>query len=200
MWTSPVISNSGFRYYLVIVDDYSHFYWTFPLRQKSCTISTLEKFFSYVCTQFGATIRSIQTDNGTEFLNSTIDTLLSTHSTQLRMSCPYTSQQNGKAERAIRTINDTMRTLMFHAHVPEPFWAEALATATLLLNSRPCKAIHSQIPYIQLHNRPPPYDSLRVFGCLRYPNVVHRQTQVTTSFYTLCLPRLPPATSWLSLL
>jgi hypothetical protein len=31
LWTSPIISNFGFRYYLVIVDDYSHFYWSFPL-------------------------------------------------------------------------------------------------------------------------------------------------------------------------
>jgi hypothetical protein len=27
LWTSSIISNSGFRYYLVIVDDFSHYYW-----------------------------------------------------------------------------------------------------------------------------------------------------------------------------
>ena len=27
LWTSPIVSISGFRYYLVIVDDYSHYYW-----------------------------------------------------------------------------------------------------------------------------------------------------------------------------
>jgi hypothetical protein len=30
VWTSPILSNSGFLYYLVILDDYSHFMWTFP--------------------------------------------------------------------------------------------------------------------------------------------------------------------------
>jgi hypothetical protein len=30
-WTSPVISLSRYKYYLVILDDYSHFLWTFPL-------------------------------------------------------------------------------------------------------------------------------------------------------------------------
>jgi hypothetical protein len=49
---------------------------------------------------------------------------------------------NGKAKRAIRTINDTMCTLMFHAHLPSEFWAEALSTATYLLNRCPCKAIN----------------------------------------------------------
>jgi hypothetical protein len=30
MWTSPVASVFGHKYYLVIVDDRSHFVWTFP--------------------------------------------------------------------------------------------------------------------------------------------------------------------------
>jgi hypothetical protein len=29
------------------------------------------------------------------------------------MSCPYTSPQNGKAERIIRSINNVIRTLLF---------------------------------------------------------------------------------------
>ena len=141
------------------------------MRQKSCASRTLETFFAYVRTQFGTTIRSIQTDNGTEFVNSLVDPFLSTHGSILRLSCPYTSQQNGKAERAIRTINDTMRTLMFQAYLPEPFWAEALTTATYLLNRRPSKAIGSLVPYTRLHDCAPPYDMLRVFGCLCFPNV-----------------------------
>jgi hypothetical protein len=92
LWTSPIISISGFRYYLVIVDDFSHFYWSFPFRQKSCVSRTLATFFSYARTQFGATIRSLQADNGTEFVNSAAESLLATHGTALRLSCPYTSQ------------------------------------------------------------------------------------------------------------
>jgi histone deacetylase 1/2 len=155
LWTSPIISNSGFRYYLVIADDYSDFYWSFPLRQKSCVPCTLANFYAYVRTHFNTTIRSLQTENGTDFLNSTIEKLLSQHGTKLRLLCPYTSQQNGKSEHAIHTINDTIRTLMFQAHLPESFWAEALATSTFLLNRRPSKAIGSRIPYTRLHDRSP---------------------------------------------
>ena len=50
VWTSPVLSNSGYLYYLVILDDYSHYVWTFPLRRKSDALSTLAAFFSYVRT------------------------------------------------------------------------------------------------------------------------------------------------------
>jgi hypothetical protein len=32
LWTSPVPSVSGYKYYLVILDDCTHYSWTFPLR------------------------------------------------------------------------------------------------------------------------------------------------------------------------
>jgi hypothetical protein len=44
LWTSPVVSVSGYKYYLVILDDHSHFVWTFPLHVKSDTLSTLSHF------------------------------------------------------------------------------------------------------------------------------------------------------------
>jgi hypothetical protein len=50
LWTSPVLSNSGFKYYLVIVDDFSHFMWTFPLRTKSEIADTLLSFVAYART------------------------------------------------------------------------------------------------------------------------------------------------------
>jgi hypothetical protein len=45
LWTSPIPSASGYKYYLVILDDCSHFLWTFPLRLKSDTFPTIANFF-----------------------------------------------------------------------------------------------------------------------------------------------------------
>jgi hypothetical protein len=50
LWTSPVLSLSGYKYYLVILDDFSHFLWIFPLRLKSDTFTTLTHFFACVST------------------------------------------------------------------------------------------------------------------------------------------------------
>jgi hypothetical protein len=69
LWTSPITSVSGYKYYLVILDDYSHYLWTFPMRLKSDTFSTLSNFFAYVHTQFGVPIQGLQSDNGHEFDN-----------------------------------------------------------------------------------------------------------------------------------
>jgi histone deacetylase 1/2 len=61
----------------------------------------------------------------------------------LRLSCPYTSPQNGKAEQILRTLNNISRTMLIHAHLLAPYWAEALAMVTYLLNRRPCSAVRN---------------------------------------------------------
>jgi len=91
LWTSPVVSVSGYKYYLVILDDCTHYLWTFLLRVKSDTFSTLANFIAYASTQFGASVKAIQCDNGREFDNSSARTFLLSKGIHLRMSCPYTS-------------------------------------------------------------------------------------------------------------
>jgi histone deacetylase 1/2 len=170
VWTSPVVSVSGYQYYLVILDDYSHYVWSFPLRYKSEVVTHLSAFFAYVQTQFQRRILALQTDNGREFDNAAVHSLLTKNGTVMRLSCPYTSQQNGKAERVLRTLNDGVRALMFHASVPAKFWAEALNTSTFLLNRRPCRSTTPSTPHDLLLGTAPDYHALRVFGCLCYPN------------------------------
>jgi hypothetical protein len=87
------------------------------------------------------------------------------------MSCPYTFPQNDRAERMIRTTNDVVRSLLFQASLPTHYWAEALATATYLLNRLPTKAVAHPTPYFALFGIHPSYDHLRVFGCACYPNL-----------------------------
>nr|XP_040251903.1 uncharacterized protein LOC120968940 [Aegilops tauschii subsp. strangulata] len=147
VWTSPVASNTGYLYYLVILDDFTHYVWTFPLRRKSDALATLTAFYSYVTTQFGRPILALQTDNGKEFDNVAVRNLLASHGTIFRLTCPYTSQQNGRAECVPRTLNDCVRTLLFHSYVPTRFWPDALATANLLINIRPCRSRWNYTPH-----------------------------------------------------
>jgi hypothetical protein len=91
LWTSPVLSIYGYKYYLVVLDDFTHYLWTFLLRLKSDTFTTLSNFFSYVSTQFSSTIKTIQYDNGREFYNSCTRSFLLTNGVLLRVSYPYTS-------------------------------------------------------------------------------------------------------------
>jgi hypothetical protein len=169
LWTSHVLSLSGYKYYLVILDDFSHFLWTFPLQLKSDTFPTLTHFFAWVSTQFRRPVRALQCDNGREFDNNASRYFFLTHGVQLRLSCPYTSTQNGLAERMIRTTTNMLRCLLFQASLPASYWAEALHTTTHLLNCLPSKAVRHPTPYFALYGTAPSYDHRRVFGCACYP-------------------------------
>jgi hypothetical protein len=73
-----------------VVDDFSHYSWTFPPHAKSETFPTLH-FFAWVSTQFGLTVKAVQCDNGREFDNNTSRSFFLSRGVLLRMSCPYTS-------------------------------------------------------------------------------------------------------------
>ena len=131
----------------MILDDYTHYTWTFPLHHKSDVLPTLISFHAFVRTQFSLPSQCFQTDNGREFDNSASRAFFATHGIALRLTCPYTSQQNGRAECVLRTINDSVHTLLFHASVPATFWPDTLATATYLLNRRPCRPRQHLTPF-----------------------------------------------------
>jgi hypothetical protein len=49
----------GSKYYLVVLDDFTHYLWIFPLKLKSDIFTTLSHFFAYVSTQFDGTVKAI---------------------------------------------------------------------------------------------------------------------------------------------
>ncbi|GJS92021.1 ribonuclease H-like domain-containing protein [Tanacetum coccineum] len=169
LWTSPVSSMSGYKYYVLFLDHYSHFLWVYPLYRKSDAQSKLLHFRAFIKTQFNREIKAFQCDHGGEFDNNSLHELFATNGIQFRFSCPRTSQQNGKSERMIRTINNVVRSLLFQARLPPEYWVEALLTATYLLNILPSTSINNDIPYTKLFNKPTSYTHIRTFGCLCYP-------------------------------
>lgn len=102
--------------------------------------------------QFRQSVRYIQPDNGKEFANNQLCTFFSHHGKiRFRLSCPNTSAQNGKYKRILRTLNQCMHILLLQASLPYRFWAEALYTATLLVDRESCKPKQLLTPYELLH-------------------------------------------------
>jgi hypothetical protein len=101
------------------------------------------------------------------------------------MSCPYTSPQNSKVERIIRSVNNVIRTLLIQASLPRCYWAEGLHTATYMLNRLPTTTIQVVCPHLALFGSAPSYEHLHVFGCTCYPN-----TNVTAPH------KLSPRSTW----
>ncbi|GJT35660.1 ribonuclease H-like domain-containing protein [Tanacetum coccineum] len=163
IWTSPIPSESGIKYYAIFLDHFSHFVWVYPLHKKSDLFDNFVAFRAYVNKQFNVDIKALQCDHGGEYDNTRFHDLFCQNGIQFWFSCPRTSQQNGKSERMLRTINNLIRTLLFQAHIPPSYWVEALNMAAHLLNILPSTAINNEIPFTKLYNQTPTYEHLCVF-------------------------------------
>ena len=86
-----------------------------------------------------------------------------------RVSCPYTPEQNGTAERKHRHVVETGLTLMAHASMPSTYWDEAFQTAVFLINRLPSQKTKNKSPFQILFHRSPDHTILKTFGCLCYP-------------------------------
>ena len=97
LWTSLILSSSGHQFYVLFLDDYSDFLWTFPLRNKSQVLEKFTSLSSQIHTQFSQTVKYFQCDNGREYNNSLFHKYCDDNGIIFHFSCPHTSSQNGRA-------------------------------------------------------------------------------------------------------
>lgn len=166
---APIPSNKGFRYYLLVIDDFSRYSWLFPVHYKSEVKQKIAEFKSYVSTQFHTSIKIVRSDNGGEFVNHFLLHLFLSTGVLHQTSCPHTPEQNGVVERKHRHLIETTITLLLQAKMPSIFWLEALTTAVYLANRLPHSSLKFQVPFSVLFNTSPNYLALKPFGCCCYP-------------------------------
>jgi transposase InsO family protein len=169
VWTSPVSSMSGCRFYVIFVDDYSRYSWLYPIINKSSVFQCFVKFKLLAEKQFSADIKQLQSDNGGESTSHSFKEFLSQHGILHRLTCPHTSQQNGVAERKHKHVVELGLTLLAQSGLPPKYWVNSFLTATFLINRLPTPVLHNESPFFKLFGKDPDYTSLRSFGCLCYP-------------------------------
>jgi hypothetical protein len=166
--TSPVLSISGHTYYIAFVDDFSRFTWIYPLHTKSEAYNAFLKFKLLVENQFSISIKEIQSDGRGEYTSHLFQTFLKYNIIEHRKSCPYTSLQNGLAERKLRHILETGLTLLAHSHLSNKYWVDSFLTAVFVINKLPTPTLQNMSLDSKLYSKASDYQRLRVFGCLCY--------------------------------
>ncbi|GJX78562.1 integrase, catalytic region, zinc finger, CCHC-type containing protein [Tanacetum coccineum] len=71
-WPMHVASVNWKKYIIVIADDYSRFTWVEFLASKDEAPDFIIKFLKMIQVRLNETVRNIRTDNGTEFVNQTL--------------------------------------------------------------------------------------------------------------------------------
>ena len=134
---APIPSKSWFRYYVCFIDSYSRYTCLYLLVNKSQVFDAFLQYKSMIELKIGHKIKALQSDNGREYLSNTFTNYLTTNGISHYLSCPYSDQQNGYAERKHRHITKTGLSLLATTQLPLTFWVEAFTSATYLINRLP---------------------------------------------------------------
>ncbi|WVY96943.1 hypothetical protein V8G54_029094 [Vigna mungo] len=167
VWTSPVLSIDGLRYYCMFVDHFTRYIWLYPIKRKSDVQILFPKFKSLVENFFHRNIKILYTDNGGEYIG--LGPFLSTHGISHHSTPPPTPKHNGISERRNRHIAETGLSLLHHSGLPLTYWPHAMTTAAYLINRLPKPILGYQSPYSKLLKISPDYHKLKCFGCLCFP-------------------------------
>ncbi|KAG8477612.1 hypothetical protein CXB51_030157 [Gossypium anomalum] len=169
VWGPAPVSSNGFRYYVAFTDTHSRYTWLYFLHTKSEVLTVFSIFHKQAERSLGCQLLALQTDSGGEF--QALKSYLAHHGIRQRITCPYSSEQNGLVEWKHRQIVEKDLSMLAHASMPLSCWTDAFGCAVYLINRLPSSPLGSLSPYEKLFHVKPNYLFLRVFGCLCFPSL-----------------------------
>ena len=169
----PMAVNAigGYRYSCVFTCGRTRYVWVYYLKSKDQTLRTFKTFVTWIEKLTGRSIRKFRSDRGGEFTSAAFDEFLAERGITRETSAPRTPQQNGLAERMNQTILGGAKSMRIHSGLSEGFWADAMMTASHVLNRTPRKSLNWRTPHEMLFGRIPDVRYLRVFGCRAWVHI-----------------------------
>lgn len=168
-------SLGGANYYVAFKDKCSGHRQVYFLKNKSEVAGKFKCFVSRFQNETSKLIKSLRTDNGTEF-KGIAWTWAEEAGIIRQYTVAYSPQQNGTSERDNRTIVESARSALYGKRHPVSLqvllrlWAEAIAYSVYTLN-RTLSRTRMVTPYEKYHGNKPNISHLRPFGCICYLHI-----------------------------
>ncbi|KAJ3500780.1 hypothetical protein NMY22_g19148 [Coprinellus aureogranulatus] len=169
---------SGFRYWMIFVDDHTRYPWICFLKHKNEALDHLRRFYRDVQTHFKRKIgnihlcegyrQTLRSDGGGEFTGQEVEKFLRDEGIFHETSAPYTQEQNGVAERMNQTVRNNATAMLIDSKLPRMYWSEAMMTATHLIARTPAAGLNGDTPYERMFGLKVNPTTLRPFGCTAY--------------------------------
>ena len=159
-------NNRGYRYVLVIIDNFSKFGWTIPLKNKNA--QTIKDSFENSLISSKRKPNLIETDRGKEFYNNIFQDFLSKNN--IKLYSRNSSYGAVFAERFNRTIRDLLKRPVFEKGNGN--WIDILQTITKQYNKR----IHSSTKLTPIQA------SLKKNEGYVYKNILDKRKKVIPKF------------------
>lgn len=157
----PVISVDGFKYFALFVDDASRYSHIVLLRKKS----DIYRGFSELLDDGSITISTIRSDQGSEYLSKTFQSLCMSNDIRQEFASVATPEEMGLAERLNRTLLEKVRPMLLESTLPSTFWSFAVTQANFLYNRSPHSFLGNQTPFFVRYGLSENYERLVPFGC-----------------------------------
>jgi hypothetical protein len=160
------------------------------LTTKDQALEKIENHLNWISTQFQTTPRSITTDGGGEFQKW--KRICQSKGIQMRVSTPYTPEQNGRAEKSNHLVIQRARSMLDGAGIPLYLWPEAVMAATYVLNrtfsqpsgKSPLQKAMELKPEVadRFSILQPDITHLRILGCRAYVNIPRENRKASAKF------------------
>ncbi len=125
-----VQSIGGYKYFIPFMDDCTRIGQVLFLREKSEAVKHVKDHCTKVERQFRKFPCWIRFDNGKEFVNAELKEWAASKGIELETTAPYSSSQNGVAERYNQTLLDLARAMLLAKKLPDILWDEVCHTRT----------------------------------------------------------------------
>jgi hypothetical protein len=170
---ASVQSAGGARYFMLCMDGASSYRKIYFISSKTAetTLQIFREFHVESERQTGRKLKRVWLDMGREWCNALWDSYPKEHGIILDFTTPYAHQQNGRAERSMRTLLDMARSMLADAGLPQKYWADAVQTAAYIRNFIPPSNDPVTIPAERWLQKRQDVSHLRAFGCTCYAHV-----------------------------
>ncbi|CAI7770398.1 unnamed protein product [Closterium sp. NIES-53] len=162
-----VAAKDGSLYFLLLKDRKTRFVWVRSVAKKLDVLLEFQKWLVLVERQTKKSVLQLGSDRGGEFLGKKFTDFVDGQGIVHDLTCPYTPQQNGMAEREMRTVVESVRTMLLHMGVQHHWWHLALRQAVWVRNCLERSTLPSgTTPYQLLTGQRPDLSLARIWGCM----------------------------------
>ncbi|SOV06119.1 uncharacterized protein UDID_19410 [Ustilago sp. UG-2017a] len=169
--------HANYHYALVAVDNFSSLIYVEPLCTKSAALTALRRWIARMERATDRKLKTLRSDNGGEWCSIAAEDWQTQEGFKWQKSVPGISVQNGRAERAIRSVQEKMCSMLIGRACPRELWPYAITAAAHVMNltlsatkTIPHKAFYGTTAHKLAQQ-------LRVFGCLAWVHVQQKDQQ-----------------------
>jgi hypothetical protein len=174
---SPLGLN-GEKYGMIVTCERTGMKFFHTFTKKNEAFVKIKDHLAYIKTHFKTTPKFFRLDGGKEYVPSQLEQLANDIGSEVETTTARTPNQDGKSERAIRTILERARCAMIDQGIPQFLWPEIISATVHVTNRSATSTLGGVTPFqafldsIWPETRHiPSVAHIRVLGCKAYVHI-----------------------------